>query len=116
MNLQPKRKMPKTENRARNNLSKRKEVAKDWCQKTSLLLLILVQGCGTLIAHSDLSAGAGASRFYRGVQYDGKNLDGPFGVAVMCDVPFSLVADTLMIPFDAGGHHVVEQPPYPIGR
>lgn len=70
-------------------------------QKSSLLFLILVQGCGTFISHSELSSGAVSGRFYRGVQYDGSNLDGPFGLAVMCDVPFSFVADTLMIPFDA---------------
>lgn len=82
-------------------------------QKSSLLLLILLQGCGTIVSHSELSAGGlspRAGRFYRGVQYDGKNLDGPFGLAVMCDVPFSFVADTLMIPFDARNHYGSAQP------
>lgn len=77
-------------------------------RKGSFLFLILVQGCGTIASHSQLSAGAlspGAGRLYRGVQYDGKNLDGPFGLVVMCDVPFSFVADTLMIPFDARNHY-----------
>lgn len=76
-------------------------------QKISLLFLILVQGCGTIASHSELSAGGlspRARRVYGGVQYDGKHLDGPFGLLVMCDVPVSFVADTLMIPFDARNH------------
>jgi uncharacterized protein YceK len=88
-------------------------------QKGSLLFLVLVQGCGTLISHSDLSARAlspGAGRLYRGVQYDGKYLDGAFGLAVMCDVPFSFVADTLMIPFDMRSHYPVEQPSNQVER
>ena len=88
-------------------------------QKGSLLFLILVQGCGTLISHSDLCAGAlspGAGRLYRGVQYDGKYLDGAFGLAVLCDVPFSFVADTLMIPFDVRSHYPVEQPSNQVER
>ncbi len=75
-------------------------------QKSGLLLLVLMQGCGTIVSHSELSTQArvpspGAGRFYRGVQYDAQYLDGVFGLAVMCDVPFSFLADTLMLPFDA---------------
>jgi uncharacterized protein YceK len=77
-------------------------------QKGSLLFLILVQGCGTL--------SPGAGRLYRGVQYDGKYVGGAFGLAVMCDVPFSFVADTLMIPFDVRNHYPVELPSNQVER
>jgi uncharacterized protein YceK len=86
-------------------------------QKGSLLFLILVQGCGTLISHSDAGAlSPGAGRLYRGVQYDGKYVGGAFGLAVMCDVPFSFVADTLMIPFDVRNHYPVELPSNQVER
>jgi len=83
--------------------------------KSGLLLLILMQCCGTIASHSDFSTGAtvlppGVSRFYRGVQYDGKHLDGAFGLVVMGDVPVSFLADTLMLPFDARSHYTGAQP------
>lgn len=79
---------------------------------TEVWLLILAMGCGTIVSHQAPSRMLlqGEPRFYRGVTYDGKQIteNQAFGLLIMCDVPFSFVADTFMIPFDAKSHYVVE--------
>jgi uncharacterized protein YceK len=77
-------------------------------------LLTLVLGCGTIASHQNSSPVLlpGEPRFYRGVTYDGMLMSElePFGLFIMLDVPFSFVADTVMLPFDAKSHYVDEHP------
>lgn len=77
---------------------------------TGLLMSALTQGCGTLMAHSDQDSQSpvlleGEPRFYRGVAFDAKHRTDIFDFMAFCDLPFSFVADTLMIPMDAKQHY-----------
>src|SRR5438034_5961040 len=80
-------------------------------------LLVIGTGCGTVATHlmPPSERPPGVSGVYRGTKFDSFMLSGigkskgaevwgygvVFGPIVICDFPLSLVADTLMLPFDA---------------
>ncbi|MBI3879216.1 MAG: YceK/YidQ family lipoprotein [Verrucomicrobia bacterium] len=92
----------------------------------SLLLVIGMTGCGTVATHlmpaSQRPPGVGG--VYRGTKFDSFVLSGigkskeaevwgygvVFGPIVVCDFPFSIVADTLMLPFDAFSNNSTNAP------
>jgi uncharacterized protein YceK len=72
------------------------------------LLALLGSGCGTTAGHDDQGTMGGVTHgVYRGVRSDCRWIAHPEGEeilglpAVFIDVPFSFVADTFCLPFDA---------------
>lgn len=63
-----------------------------------LMLTFLLSGCGSI-----LSRAAGEHyTYYHGTQFDAENLtlDKPLSLTLLLDLPFSFVADTLLLPVD----------------
>ncbi|MCE9885009.1 YceK/YidQ family lipoprotein [Obesumbacterium proteus] len=59
--------------------------------------VLLLSGCGSIISRT-VGKGHGY-QYYPGVQWDLR--DSPWRYVTALDVPFSLIADTFMLPFDA---------------
>src|ERR1017187_8368790 len=94
-----------------------------------LLLMVGVQGCGTLAAHLPPPKGqplpATSVGHYRGVRWDigllhtglyetdpgGENLEGLFLPLYLADLPLSGAADTVLFPFDRVHSPVTNTPP-----
>ena|SRR5204863_9568734 len=91
----------------------------------TLLLLIGPTGCGTVASHvlPPSERPTGVSGVYRGTKYDSFMLSvmaesreaaggygDPFEPFVICDLPLSVVADTLLLPFDAFSHSSTNAP------
>jgi uncharacterized protein YceK len=85
-----------------------------------------VTGCGTVATHvmSPSERPPGTFGLYRGTKFDAFMLNGickskeaeawgygvVFGPIVICDLPLSVVADTIMLPFDAFSNAATNAP------
>jgi len=82
------------------------------------ILLLAMTGCGTFLAHTDLTDDSGKAPYQTGV-YAGVRLDAEFvhdtwsphngedtadriflTPIILLDMPFSAIADTVLLPFD----------------
>ena len=71
------------------------------CVPILLLLLVLCSGCGTIFTHS-VSRDERETGVYQGVRFDCEacHSDQPILCFLVFDLPLSLAADTLVLPYD----------------
>lgn len=81
-----------------------------------LMLTFLLSGCGSIISR----VAGERYTYYHGTQFDAEsvNFDKPLSLTLLLDLPFSLVADTLLFPVDLiyspyCGMLVAHDPAYP---
>lgn len=65
-----------------------------------LSMAMILSGCGSIISRTVPGQGHG-NQYYPGVQWDVR--DSSWRYLTVIDLPFSLIADTLLLPVDA--HH-----------